>query len=259
MAWIPSLVTPPLMRVPCTTNNYSPSHHFTAALSSAAINALRLCLAHPASTPSLSAGPAAGGSHHLAMTASMLAKQRRKAGKSAGAGGSLESQRERVQQIDGLLSAMKRRLRAVQAAMAADLARAQEREEQQQQGSEQQPHLEDIAEEAGSPRAAGEEPETQGREEEARAAAGVPPAPDGQPPLVMSTSGKHTQAHNLLVNILAGLPAEASRPQSRGAAQPLSPAATSRSGAAQGSSRLKRPSVVATELHAFADALRERP
>lgn len=180
------------MRVPCTTNNYSPSHHFIATLSSAAINALRLCLAHPASTPSLSAGLAAGGNHHLAMTASMLAKQRCKAGKSAGARDSLESQRERVQQIDGLLAAMERRLRAVQAAMAADLARAQEREEQQQRGLEQQPHLEAIAEEVGSPRADGEKPEAQAGEEQAGTAAGVPPTSDGQPVLVLSTSGKHT-------------------------------------------------------------------
>ncbi|PRW59444.1 hypothetical protein C2E21_2491 [Chlorella sorokiniana] len=229
----------------------------------AGIKALRFALAHPSSTPSLSASPAAGSNHHLAMTASVLAKQRRKAGEGAAAGcGSAEGGRDRVQQIDALLLAMKRRLRAVQAAMAADLAQAQEAEAQQQQ--QQQQPLDTIAEEAGSPRPAGEEQAVPAGEEEVEAVTGAAPvATGGQPILALSakltatSQGKHT-AHNLLLSVLAGLPAEAERPASRSGAHSPSPATTSRSGAAQGSPRLKRPSVVAAELHAFADALRER-
>lgn len=220
-----------------------------------AIKALRFALAHPSSTPSLSAGTASGGDHHLAMTASMLAKQRRKAGEGGQpSGGSAASQR--VQQIDGLLAAMRRRLRAVQAAMAADLAQVQAAEGQKAGGGQQQLGAIAEEEEAGSPRLVGEgQPAQKGGDE---AAVGSQPVPGSQPVLVLSNSGKHTQAHNLLVNVLAGLPAEGSRPPSSGQQHPVSPAVTARSGAGQGSPRLKRPSVVAAELHAFADALREQ-
>lgn len=58
-------------------------------------------------------GPRSDGGHHLQTTASMLAKQRRKVGEADAASGLGQ-----VRSIDGLLLAMKRRLRAVQAAMA---------------------------------------------------------------------------------------------------------------------------------------------
>lgn len=189
----------------------------------------------------------------------MLAKQRRKAGEGGQpSGGSAASQR--VQQIDGLLAAMRRRLRAVQAAMAADFAQVQAG---QRAGGEQQQQLGVIEEEkeAGSPRLAGEgQPAQKGGDEAAVRAQPAGSAVAGsQPTLVLSNSGKHTQAHNLLVNVLAGLPAEGSRPPPSGPQHSVtSPAVTSRSGAGQGSPWLKRPSVVAAELHAFADALREQ-
>ncbi len=189
------------------------------------------------------------------MTAATLAKQRRKAGQGGQQGTGAGS---RLQQIDGMLAAMKRRLRAVQAAMAADLEKAREAEDQQQK--QEQQALGAIEERFRSPRPAGDmqQQPQEGNEEAQGAATTLPLAPDGQPILQLSTSGKHTQAHNLLVNMLAGLPAQSDRPASRGAAHPTSPAVTNRSGAAQGSPRVKRPRVVATELHAFADALKER-
>lgn len=62
------------------------------------------------------AGQSASG-HHLQITASVLAKQRCKAGEvSSDTGG-----KERVQSIDALLGAIRHRLQAVQEALAADM------------------------------------------------------------------------------------------------------------------------------------------
>lgn len=66
------------------------------------------------------AGPATVTGHHLQLTASCLAKQRRKAGAAPAAAGG----KARVQTIDALLGAMRHRLQAVQEAMAADMAAA---------------------------------------------------------------------------------------------------------------------------------------
>lgn len=112
----------------------APSHHALtcapAALPSpAAIKALRFALAHPAAAPSLMAGPATATGHHLQLTASCLAKQRRKAGVTAAAGGG----KARVQTIDALLGAMRHRLQAVQEAMAADMAAAAAEQARQRQ------------------------------------------------------------------------------------------------------------------------------
>lgn len=181
------------------------------------------------------------------MTASVLAKQRRKAGQAAqpGYGGSLEGRRARVQAIDGLLAAMKRRLRAVQAAMAEDAAQARQQETEAGQHTEE-PAAEGASGDVGS----GE-----------HQAAGSDAAPDG-PILLLSASGKHTQVHDLLVNVLAGGSPETTTQLAGAAADGGvgSPAPSTRGVAQAGpaSPWVKRPSVVAAELHAFADALRER-
>ena len=67
--------------------------------------------------------------NHLKLTRSMLAKQRRKAGEE----GSADEGVGRVQTIDALLLAIKRRLRAVQEAMAQDAAAAAEAAQQDKQ------------------------------------------------------------------------------------------------------------------------------
>ena len=121
--------------------------------SCAAIKALRYVLAHPAASHSMGMMALVPAGNHLKMTRSMLAKQRRKAGEEACTEGGVG---RRVQTIDALLLAIKRRLRAVQEAMAQDAAA-----EAAQQG-QQQPRQQAVSDPGAATAAAGELPLAEG-------------------------------------------------------------------------------------------------